>query len=200
LERHRVQFLVLEQILADLRTADLRMLHIAPEPFFREFFSKRFGRYETADLVMAGVDHKVDLRELPFENEAYDLVFASHVLEHIRDDDRALAEIRRILRPNGIAILPVPIVAHETVEYPEPNPSEAHHVRAPGVDYFRRYERHFARVVRFSSDLLPAKHQPFIYEDRTQWPTEASPLRPAMLGERHVDIVPVCYASPVRTS
>jgi SAM-dependent methyltransferase len=168
LERHRVQFLVLEQILADLRTADLRMLHIAPEPFFREFFSKRFGRYETADLVMAGVDHKVDLRELPFENETYDLVFASHVLEHIRDDDRALAEIRRILRPNGMAILPVPIVAHETVEYPEPNPTEA--------------------------DLLPTKYQPFIYEDRTQWPTKESPLRPAMQGERHIDIVPVCYA------
>jgi SAM-dependent methyltransferase len=193
LERHRVQRLVLEQVLVDARPADLRMLHIAPEPFFREYFSRRFGRYETADLSMAGVDYQVDLTKLPFENETYDVVFASHVLEHIRDDEQALSEIRRILRPNGMAILPVPIVAQETVEYPEPNPSEAYHVRAPGLDYFKRYERHFARVVRFGSDLLPAKHQPFIYEDRTRWPSKESPLRPAMRGERHADVVPVCY-------
>jgi SAM-dependent methyltransferase len=186
---------VLEQVLAGMRTADLRMLHIAPEPFFRDYFAKRFGRYETADLEMAGVDHQVDLRKLPFENETYDVVFASHVLEHIRDDEQALSEIRRVLKADGMAILPVPIVAYETVEYPEPNPTEAYHVRAPGVDYFKKYERHFARVVRFSSELLPARYQPFIYEDRTRWPTRDMPLRPAMQGERHTDVVPVCYVS-----
>jgi ubiquinone/menaquinone biosynthesis C-methylase UbiE len=169
------------------------MLHFAPEPFFRDFFSQRFGQYETADLSMEGVTHKVDLQQLPFANSTYDFVFASHVLEHIPDDERAISEIRRILKPSGIAILPVPIVAEKTIEYPEPNPYETYHVRAPGKDYFDRYKRHFSKVENFSSDTLPQKYQLFVYEDRTQWPSKECPLRPAMQGEKHSDVVPVCY-------
>ena len=33
----------------------------------------------------------------------------------------------------------------------------------------------------------------FIYEDRSHWPTSKMPLRPPMSGERHLDVVPVCY-------
>jgi len=193
LERHRIQLLVLEQVLSGVLAPNLKILHFAPEPFMQKFFSTRFGSYESADLSMGGVDHNVDLQNLPFKAETYDFVFASHVLEHIRDDHRALSEVRRVLKPGGIAILPVPIVADKTIEYPEPNPNEFYHVRAPGLDYFARYELHFRKVDQFTSELIPAKHQPFIYEDRTRWPTTECPLRPAMLGERHIDIVPVCY-------
>ncbi len=188
-----MQFVVVTDVLKDRNTADLNMIHFAPEPFFRDFFSQRFGRYETADLHMKGVDHTVDLQQLPFADKTYDFVYASHVLEHIPDDEKALAEIRRILKPNGIAILPVPLVAEKTIEYAEPNPNETYHVRAPGMDYFDRYEHHFSRVETFSSESLPNKDQVFIYEDRSQWPTKESPLRPAMHGEKHSDSVPVCY-------
>ena len=102
LERHRLQFLAMNDVLNRIDTANLKMLHFAPEPFLREYFSRRFGQYETADLNMKGVDHNVDLQQLPFEDETYDFVFASHVLEHIPDDEKAIAEIRRILKPNGI--------------------------------------------------------------------------------------------------
>ncbi len=169
------------------------MLHVAPEPFFRGFFSARFGTYETADLSMNGVDHHVDLQELPFADQTYDFVFASHVLEHVPDDIKAISEIRRILKPNGVAVLPVPLVAEKTIEYPEPNPSEEYHVRAPGMDYFDRYEPYFSKVERFSSDSLNEKYQLHIVEDRSHWPTKACPLRPPMQGERHIDIVPVCH-------
>lgn len=193
LERHRIQYLVVNDVLNGIDSSALKMLHFAPEPFFGEFFSKRFGQYETADLNKRGVDHNVDLQNLPFENETYDFVFASHVLEHIPDDKKAISEIRRILKPQGIAILPVPVVAEKTIEYPKPNPNEAYHVRAPGFDYFDRYGRHFSKINKFASDSLPRKYQLFIYEDRTQWPTKECPLRPSMQGEKHIDIVPVCY-------
>ena len=193
-ERHRIQYLVVNQIMKDMNVSELRMLHFAPEPFFREFFSRRFGLYQTADLDMQGVDHNVDLQDLPFDDETYDLVFASHVLEHIPNDEKAIEEIRRILRPDGMAILPVPVVSEKTVEYPEPNPNEAYHIRAPGMDYFEKYEQLFSRVEKFTSDSLPEKYQLFIYEDRSQWPTKECPLRPSMEGEKHIDIVPVCYA------
>lgn len=194
LERHRLQFLVIKKILNEISTTNLRMLHFAPEPFFQEYFSKRFGRYETADLNMKGVDYNVDLQQLPFDDESYDFVFASHVLEHIPDDEKAISEIRRILRPNGIAVLPVPIVTEKTIEYPAPNPYESFHVRAPGFDYFEKYKRHFWKVELFRSDSFSTKYQLFIFENRERWPTKECPLRPPMKGEKHIDIVPVCYA------
>jgi SAM-dependent methyltransferase len=192
-ERHRLQYLALQLVLDGLNTAQMKMLHFAPEVFFKDFFSKRLGTYETADLHMKGVDHKVDLENLPFSDSTYDLVFASHVLEHVPNDKKAIQEIRRILKPHGIAILPVPLVAESTIEYPEPNPHESYHVRAPGVDYFDRYTPYFSRIEKYASDSLPERYQLFTYEDRSRWPTVQCPLRPAMEGDRHIDIVPVCY-------
>ena len=195
LERHRLQYLVVANVLDGRTTASLKMLHFAPEPFFTSYFSGKFRTYETADLDMPGVNHHVDLQDLPFADQSYDFVFASHVLEHVPDDHAAITEIRRILKPGGIAILPVPMVAEKTIEYPEANPHEFYHVRAPGFDYYERYRRHFSRVEEYGSDSFPEKHQLFEYEDRTQWPTPECPLRPAMAGEKHRDVVPVCYVS-----
>ena len=193
LERHRLQYLVIQVVLEGLNTTKMSMLHFAPEPLFRNFFSKRFGKYETADLEMEDVHYKVDLQSLPFADATYDFVFASHVLEHIPNDIKAIEEIRRILKSNGMAILHVPLVAKKTIEYPEPNPHEACHVRAPGYDYFDRYVRYFFRIERYTSDSFPGEYQLFEYEDRSNWPTDKCPLLPAMDGERHIDIVPVCY-------
>lgn len=193
LERHRIQYLVMNNILKDMNTSQLKMLHFAPEKFFKGVFANQFGHYETADLQMKGVNHKVDLQKLPLNDAIYDFVFASHVLEHIPNDKQAIAEIRRILKPNGIAVLPVPLVAEKTIEYPGPNPNEFSHVRAPGFDYFDRYEPFFSRIVKFSSDSFPSTYQLFLCEDRSQRPTNDCPLLPPMEGEKHIDIVPVCY-------
>ncbi len=194
IERHRLQHLVARKVLAGLPTQSMRMLHVAPEALFTGLFSRMFGTYETADLDMAGVDHKVDLQALPFADGSWDVVYASHVLEHIRDDRRAIAEIRRVLAPGGLAILPVPVVCAATVEYPQANPQETLHVRAPGPDYYERYTPHFARVELHESGDFPAQHQLYVYEDRTGYPNAASPWRTPMPGERHADIVPVCHA------
>jgi len=158
-------------------------------------FASLFGQYETADIDMKDVDHAVDLQALPFSSGAYDVVYASHVLEHVPNDSKAIAEIRRILAPNGFAILPVPIVNPFTVEYPGPNPRESMHIRAPGLDYFDRFLPHFARIDLFRSNAFPPQYQLFAYEDRTRYPTEESPLRAAMGDERHIDVVPVCWAT-----
>ncbi|WP_208022073.1 class I SAM-dependent methyltransferase [Pseudomaricurvus hydrocarbonicus] len=172
----------------------MKILHFAPEPFFQEYFTAKFGKYESADIFMKGVDHKVDIQNLPFDDNSYDFIFASHVLEHIPDDDKAISEINRVLKPNGIAFLPVPIVVEKTIEYPEPNPQESYHVRAPGLDYFDRYNQHFKKTEIFESGSLPEKYQLFIFEDRSQRPTKENPLLPAITGEKHIDVIPVCYA------
>jgi SAM-dependent methyltransferase len=193
LERHRLQWLVINRVFEVASAANMKMLHFAPEKFFRSQFSQRFPNYETADLLMRDVNHQVDITALPFEDASYDFVFASHVLEHVREDERAIGEIRRVLRPGGIAILPVPIVCGKTIEYPEANPQEAGHVRAPGIDYPERYKKYFGRVDVHASGSYPDAFQVFVYEDRTGWPTLECPLRPPMQGRKHADYVPVCY-------
>jgi len=49
-----------------------------------------------------------DARELPFEDERFALVLATDIVEHVDDDARALAEIRRVLAPGGTAVITVP--------------------------------------------------------------------------------------------
>jgi SAM-dependent methyltransferase len=193
MERHRLQYLVMKTLRDQVDFSRMSMLHFAPEPFFRELFKKWFRSYTTADIARADVDCLVDLRDLPFEDNSFDCIYASHVLGHIREDDRALSEIERVLAPAGIAVLPVPIVSVTTIEYPEAY--EFGYARATGADYFEKYEKYFANVKTFSSNDFPSKYQVFIYEDKTVWPTPERPLAYPMEGKKHVDIVPVSYVS-----
>jgi len=193
LERHRLQYLAFIDLAKDLDIPATRILHVAPEKFLRDIFSSmQFRSYATADLLMQNVDHKVDICELPFEDGSYDLVYASHVLEHIPDDNRALSEIARILSPGGIALLPVPVVVDRTVEYVSANPLEEFHVRAPGIDYYDRYHRYFDSVEILDSSDYPPCYQLYIQEDRSRFPSRVCPMRTAMAGDRHLDYVPVC--------
>jgi SAM-dependent methyltransferase len=57
---------------------------------------------ETAQLFMA------DVTDLPVADDAFDVIFFNHVLEHVPDDDVALSEARRILKPGGLLILGTP--------------------------------------------------------------------------------------------
>jgi SAM-dependent methyltransferase len=61
--------------------------------------------------VCAGRDLAViraDARFLPFPSAGLDLVVAFDILEHIEEDHLAAAEIRRVLRPGGTALIAVP--------------------------------------------------------------------------------------------
>lgn len=49
-----------------------------------------------------------DIADLPFPDDYFDRVIASEVLEHIEDDDRAIAELVRVVRPGGTVAVTVP--------------------------------------------------------------------------------------------
>jgi SAM-dependent methyltransferase len=55
-----------------------------------------------------GEVRKGDICALPFGDASFDVVFATDVIEHIDDDERAAQEICRVLRPGGSAIITVP--------------------------------------------------------------------------------------------
>jgi ubiquinone/menaquinone biosynthesis C-methylase UbiE len=53
----------------------------------------------------AGVDASVaDARALPLPDAAFDCVVANWMLYHVRDRDRAIAEVARVLRPGGVFV------------------------------------------------------------------------------------------------
>jgi SAM-dependent methyltransferase len=56
-----------------------------------------------------------DATRLPFADASFDRVLASEVLEHIRDDDAAFAELARVLRPGGTLAITVPAWLPERV-------------------------------------------------------------------------------------
>lgn len=89
-----------------------RMIHFAPEGGLSAYLlqSQLFSEYETADLAMEGVSHKVDLTKLPFSDNSYDFFICSHVLEHVDDDIAAIRELFRITRGGGCGILMAPII------------------------------------------------------------------------------------------
>jgi glycosyltransferase involved in cell wall biosynthesis/SAM-dependent methyltransferase len=192
LERHRHQYLVFRETIKGIDTKKMSMLHFAPENFFRNIFKNTFKTYITADLDGEGVDIKEDLTHMHIGDEAFDFIYASHVLEHIKDDRAALSEIRRVLKPGGIAIIPVPIMSKYTIEYDGPNPHECFHVRCPGEDYYDKYKDFFAKVLLYKSSDFDDKYQICVYENRDAWP-QTMPLRPSVSGEKHSDIVPVCF-------
>ena len=196
MERHRLQAMALDLILAGFEPEIKSALHFAPEPGLAKILRRRFGRYRTSDIAGGDVDIVGDMRDLPIADASFDFVFASHVLEHIAEDRRAIGELYRILKPGGIAVLPVPIVCEETIEYPGPVASEDGHVRGPGPDYFDRYWESFDAVQVLTSADFPEDRQLYIHEDRSDAPNPATPYRTPMFGERHLDYVPVCLKRP----
>ncbi len=50
-----------------------------------------------------------EIGALPYRDAAFDLVCAFDIVEHVRDDRRALAEIARVSRPGAPVVLSVPL-------------------------------------------------------------------------------------------
>jgi SAM-dependent methyltransferase len=133
----------------DILEAKRDIAHFAPEELFSDLVRRGAGdrRYVRIDLRSPLADVHADLCALPFRAAEFDAVVCNHVLEHIPDDRAAMQELRRILRPDGIAILMVPFQpdrpTHEdrTVVDPEQRTAlfgQFDHVRLYGGDYLDR--------------------------------------------------------------
>jgi SAM-dependent methyltransferase len=58
------------------------------------------------DAGRRGIEVSVaDVTELPYEDASFDCVVSNQVIEHLADTDAFVGEIRRILRPGGVAVV-----------------------------------------------------------------------------------------------
>ena len=121
-DRERIYALWIDQQLENkLFAKGTRTIHFAPEPALsRKLKGMEAFDYKTADLLMNDVDYKVDMMDMPFDDESFDFFICSHVLEHVDSDDQAIKELYRITKPGGCGILMVPIILglEKTVEDP----------------------------------------------------------------------------------
>ena len=144
LERHRLVAAYINQRTDFHDGRRKRLLHIAPELNMAHFFRKAdFIEYLSADLTMDRAMVKMDITNIQYPDDSFDIIYCSHVLEHIQDDRLAMRELCRVLKPEGWAILMVPILAERTFEdaavtSPEERErlyGQRDHVRKYGRDY-----------------------------------------------------------------
>ena len=88
----------------------VRILHLAPEPCIEQ----RLRTLDGAQYVTVGgenplADVRAELPSLPFEDASFDRILCSYVLEGAPDDAQAMRELRRVLAPDGLAVVQAPV-------------------------------------------------------------------------------------------
>lgn len=61
-------------------------------------------------------DYSYDITQIPLETDFFDLIICYHILEHIEDDKKAMAELYRVLKPNGTCVIQTPFKDGEIYE------------------------------------------------------------------------------------
>jgi 2-polyprenyl-3-methyl-5-hydroxy-6-metoxy-1,4-benzoquinol methylase len=100
---------------------DLRVLDLGcGDGRFTAEIATSGARVVGAEVAQAAIDraraHHPELEferveidgELPFVDGAFELVWASEVIEHVSDTARWLSEVRRVLRPRGVLLITTP--------------------------------------------------------------------------------------------
>lgn len=140
--------------------AGRRLLHVSPESILEPLLQD-VGAYVTGDLTDPEVDIALDLTATGLPDASFDAVMLNHVLEHIPDDRAALAELFRILRPGGLAVITVPVVEgwERTYEDPAidtPELRELHFGRWDHVRYYGRDLRERIAAAGFELEVWQA--------------------------------------------
>lgn len=142
------------------------VLHFAPERQLRERIKRAARRHVTADFDRGDCNLRLDMSSMPsVPADAFDVVIACDVLEHVPDDRAALRELRRILRPGGKAILTVPQKDPPSTTDEDPSVrdedertrrfGQKDHVRMYGDDFAKRVEAAGFAVRTLGADQFP---------------------------------------------
>lgn len=148
LERHRLLWLYLKEK-TNFFTGQNKVLHIAPEYCFIRLFERMKNLdYTTADLVSPWAKVKLDVQDIPFPENSFDVILCNHVLEHVSDDLKAIGELYRVMKPGGFGIFQVPLdisidktQEDESINTPalrELHYGQRDHLRLYGTDYPNR--------------------------------------------------------------
>lgn len=116
------------------------ILHFAPEVVVAKLIKGSAVKYVTADIIEGRADRVLNIEHIDDPDNKWDVIVCSHVLEHV-DDKKALSELYRVLRNNGVLIIMVPIVEGWKHTYENENVStdserELHYGQNDHVRYY----------------------------------------------------------------
>jgi SAM-dependent methyltransferase len=159
-ERHRFAYLALKDKLPAHAESTL---HFAPERCVVPWLRAISKDYLSVDLYSPAAMRRMDIVNLTLPDASVSLLWCSHVLEHIEDDRKAIAELFRVLRPGGLAVLMVPVYGAATYEDPAINTpagrlehfKQEDHLRLYGLDFDRRLKE-----AGFVVDVLSVSGRP----------------------------------------
>lgn len=150
--RHRHVWLFLGEYFK--RKQNINILHFSPEkPIADRLRVKQGIQYFTSQYDRTiKADYYLDIQKIDLEDNQFDVIICSHVLEHIPDDQQAMNEMYRILKPGGCAIILVPLwpsEKHATYENDAITDSrdriihfgQFDHLRIYGLDVTQRLEQ-----------------------------------------------------------
>ena len=185
LERHRLLYLYISSIdtinIFDKNIKPIKLLHFAPEKIFYERFDVNQSiSYTPCDLFPELYNYsgkskieKVDITNIPFEDQSFDFILCNHVLEHIPNDHLAMSELYRVLSKGGNGIFQVPIDYSRKETYEDwsiTSPKErekafgqSDHVRWYGQDYKNRLEKVGFKVNEIDVTSLFSPDEVFTY-------------------------------------
>jgi SAM-dependent methyltransferase len=160
MERHRLVKLALDRGLIAFAGADI--LHFAPEATISNIIRQAGPRsYVTADIQPGLADRVLNIEAMDVADASFDVIICSHVLEHV-NDDKALAEMKRAVRPDGKIIILIPIVEGWDSSYEDSSITseperdrhfgQPDHVRFYGADFRDRVRRHGLVLTEFTAD------------------------------------------------
>ncbi len=156
LERHRLLWLFLKSKTSFFHEP-AKLLHFAPEQaFYKRFKKLSHLNYTTTDLNSPLADVKADICALPFEDNTFDVILCNHVLEHIPDDQKAMKELFRVMKPGGWGVFQVPQDLKRDKTFEDNSITDKKerarifgqydHVRIYGLDYFDKLRNAGFRV------------------------------------------------------
>ena len=137
------------------------VLHVAPEEVFEKLLRHQLGDdYLTADLLNPRAMVKMDITDIRYPDESFDVIYCSHVLEHVPDDRKAMHEFFRVLKPSGWAVLLVPIIGERTFEDSSITDPIQRSKLFGQEDHVRNYGRDYVDRLRgagfYVEEVLPA--------------------------------------------
>ena len=106
LPRHRILALWCEEHADRLRGRNI--LYFAPESSMT-LWMKRNGIDPTTSDLDSAADLQLDIQDTGLPDASYDVIICNHVLEHVDDFRKALKEVYRILRSDGMFICSFPM-------------------------------------------------------------------------------------------
>ena len=138
LERHRALRNVFD-LIPDSWFANGNVLQISDDPAVPR------DKFKSVEVSVFGGKNSLDIQNIDRSDNTYDWIICNHVLEHVPNDSKAMKELLRVLKSDGIIQFAIPDVLNysHTVDWGFPDANQHGHFRIYGTDWMSRFSEAF---------------------------------------------------------